>query len=248
MAGYFASDQALYTSVNVILAVFDTFNSKEYFDIAEGSILIISDKKRTEKQDLLDAISKCESYIDEKTNIVFCYSGHGCNIGGTFHFFVSDSRLPSNNLISIDEVTSLLSSFNSGKYKSITVLIDACQQKVSVSKGLGDQSSKFIDEYIDQAKGLGVIYSCKNGECSLDTYNENNISVFTYLLLQALNGHKDAVDANLLTFNKMFEYLQLNHYQSSLLLLLKSFKISLRVSILPDQKPKEFLGYSQAFV
>lgn len=53
---------------------------------------------------------------------------------------------------------------NKGRYKSITILIDACQQQISHSKGLEKQSPKFLDEYIDDAKGLGIIYSCSKGE------------------------------------------------------------------------------------
>ncbi|OLR62313.1 hypothetical protein BHF69_06255 [Anaerostipes sp. 992a] len=190
-------------------AVFETLKSQEYFSLDDNSILITSDANQTKKQDILNTIYTCDGYIDENTNIIFYYSGHGCNINDTFHFWASDSELPSANVISIDEITDILSNMSEGKYKSITILIDACQQKIDHSKRLGKQSRNFLNEYIDDAKGIGIIYSCSKGECSLDTFNKNNISVFTYLILQALNGHIDATDANCLTFNKLNEFLQL---------------------------------------
>lgn len=190
-------------------SVFNTFKSKDYFSLDDNSILITSDIDRTEKKNILNSIQSCDKFIDEHTNIILYYSGHGCIINDIFHFWVLDSELPDKNIISIDEIIGILSSMNEGRYKSITILIDACQQQISHSKGLGKQSFNFLNEYIDNAKGIGIIYSCSKGEYSLDEFNENNVSVFTYLLLQALNGHIDAVDANYLTFNKMYEFLQL---------------------------------------
>lgn len=182
---------------------------KDYFPMTDNSLLITSDNDSTQKQPLLDQINACSSFIDECTNIVFYYSGHGCNIHDTFHFVVSDSIFPSENLISIDEITDILTQMNQGSYKSITILIDACQTQPKQFKGLVNRSRNFVNEYIDNAKGLGIIYSCSKGEFSLNEFNKERISVFTFLLLQALNGCADAVDANYLTFNKMYEYLHL---------------------------------------
>lgn len=189
--------------------VFDTIKTKDYFPMNDNSILITSDKESTQKQHILDRIKACEEYIDEHTNIIFYFSGHGCNINDVFHFIVSDSIPPSANLISIDEITDILTQMNKGTYKSITILIDACQTKIKHNKGLENRSRNFINEYIDNAKGIGIIYSCSKGEFSQNEFNKEQVSVFTSLLLQALNGHTNAVDANYLTFNKLFEYLQL---------------------------------------
>ena len=190
-------------------SIFETFKSKDYFSMDDNSILITSDTDCTEKQSILDCIKACDKFIDESTNIIFYYSGHGCNVNDTFRFWVTDSEVPDKNDISITEITNILSSMNKGKYKSITILIDACQRQINQSKSLGKQSYNFLDEYIDNAKGIGIIYSCSKGEYSLDKFNKHNISVFTYLVLQALNGHTEAIDANFLTFNKMYEFLQL---------------------------------------
>lgn len=98
-----------------------------------------------------------------KNKYYFYYSGHGCNIDDTFHFWVSDSESSVKNVISINEVTDILSGMNKGRYKSITILIDACQQQISHSKGLEKQSPKFLDEYIDDAKGLGLFIHAVKG-------------------------------------------------------------------------------------
>lgn len=190
-------------------SIFETIKSKDYFSMDDNSILVTSDTHCTEKQSILDSIKSCDKFIDERTNIIFYYSGHGCNLNETFHFCVSDSELPDKNVISIDDITEILSRMNGGKYKSITILIDACQTQINHRKSLEKQSLNFLDEYIDNAKGIGIIYSCSKGEYSLDEFNKHKISVFTYLIMQALNGHIDAVEANCLTFNKLYEFLQL---------------------------------------
>lgn len=189
--------------------VFNTVKNKEYLPMSDNSLLITSDKNPTGKQALLDQINACSAFINEHTNIVLYYSGHGCNIHDTFHFVVSDSIFPFENLISIDEITDILTRMNQGRYKSVTVLIDACQTQPKQLKGLEKQSKNFVSEYIDNARGLGIIYSCSKGEFSLNEFNKERVSVFTFLLLNALNGCTDAVDANYLTFNKLYEYIQL---------------------------------------
>lgn len=189
--------------------VFDTIKNKDYFPMNDKSFLLTSDKEPTQKQHILERIKACEAFIDDRTNIVLFFSGHGCNINDTFHFIVSDSMPPLVNLISIDEITDILTHMNNGAYKSITILIDACQTQIKHNKGLENRSKNFINEYIDNAKGIGIIYSCSKGEFSHNEFNGEKVSVFTSLLLSALNGYTDAVDANYLTFNKLFNFLQL---------------------------------------
>ena len=189
--------------------VFDTIKSKVYFPMNENSILITSDNDPTQKQPILDRIRTCDTFIDAQTNIVFYFSGHGCNINDTFHFIVSDSTLPSENLISIDEITDILNQMNMGINKSITILIDACQTQLTQHKGLENRSKNFVNEYIETAKGIGIIYSCSKGEFSVNSFIKEKVSVFTHLLLQALNGYTGALDSNYLTFHKLYEYLQL---------------------------------------
>lgn len=196
--------------------VFDTIKTKDYFPMNENSLLITSDSNPTQKQPLLDQIRACCKFIDSHTNIVFYFSGHGCNINDTFHFIVSDSILPTENLISINEITDILAQMNEGSNKSITILIDACQTQFKQLKGLQNRSRNFINEYIDNANGIGVIYSCSKGEFSMNEFKKEKVSVFTFFLLQALHGHADALDTNYLTFNKLYEYLQLESRKISM--------------------------------
>ena len=56
--------------------IFHTLKSKEYFRMDDNSVLITSDTCNTEKQNILESIKACDGFIDEKTNIIFYYSGH----------------------------------------------------------------------------------------------------------------------------------------------------------------------------
>lgn len=188
--------------------IYKTFSSNDYFRLNPNSLLITSEKSKTDKSSLLASIGKCDEYIDDYTNIIFYYSGHGCNSEGVFHFFVTDSVEPDIDLLSVNEVIDELNKLNGGRRKSITLFIDACQTIINHSKGLNTFSFKMLKDYIDKVKGLGVIYSCEKGESSLDAFNKENMSVFTKLLIQALNGCVEALDGNYLTFSKMYDYLK----------------------------------------
>lgn len=190
--------------------IFDVVRKKDYFQIDDNSILITSDNSSevTKKQALIDVICGCERYITPETNILLFYSGHGCNIQGVFNFCVTDTILDAGmNLISITYLQELLLKLNGGNHGSVTILIDACQTVVPHQKRLGEQSDKFINEYVSDVNGVGIIYSCGKGEYSLDTYNGYKNSVFTYLLEVALCGHEKALDSNLLTFHSLRDFL-----------------------------------------
>ena len=75
-----------------------------------------------------------------------------------------------------------------------------------------DEEGRAADDFYYDEDMQAV--QCTSGYYGLhreyDVQGWNSISVFTYLIVQALNGHIDAVNANFLTFNKIYEFLQLN--------------------------------------
>jgi uncharacterized caspase-like protein len=51
-------------------------------------------------------------------------------------------------------------------------------------------SEEFIRRVFEQAEGLAILASCKQGQVSYE-WETNERSVFTYYLLEALQGHAD---------------------------------------------------------
>jgi uncharacterized caspase-like protein len=182
--------------------VYSVFEKSQCLSIHPDSKIILSDDGTpTAKKEILKTISTTLDHVKEETNIIFFYSGHGCIINEHFFFILSDSDGSSDSMISLDELIECLNNSNGGKHGNITDLIDACRAKLHNTKSLENKSDKYIFDYLKNINGIGIIYSCDVGEYSLDCYNEQAISVFTSFLIDALNGHLDALDGGYLTFN-----------------------------------------------
>ncbi|MBQ6889024.1 MAG: caspase family protein [Lachnospiraceae bacterium] len=189
--------------------VHNVFAKSNFLAMSTDSCLLISDDEaKTSKKAILDMLHERKGQFKKDKNIIFYYSGHGCTIDGEFYFFVSDSEKNAETMISLKELLESLKELYSGDRGSITVLIDACCERVGNKKGLQVQSDNYVLKYLKMAKGMGVIFSCTEGEYSLDCFNNQEISVFTSFLLDALKGQARALDGNFLTFASLYKYIE----------------------------------------
>ena len=189
--------------------VYDAFAKSDFLAMSTESRLLISDdESKTSKKAILGILDEMKGKFKKDKNIIFYYSGHGCTIDGEFYFFVSDSKKVAESMISLNELLDGLMKLYSDESGSITVLIDACCERVGNKKGLQEKSDNYVLKYLKMAKGMGVIFSCTEGEYSLDCFNNQEISVFTSFLLDALNGQARALDGKFLTFMSMYKYIE----------------------------------------
>lgn len=197
--------------------VYATFKNKAYLSMLPSSLLITSDHSgSTCKQAITKTLDALKGKLQEKQNVVFYYSGHGCILENKFHFTVSDSDFRADTMISIDTLLEALDSLYSSTRGNITVLIDACCKESGQTKGLSEQSRNYRVDYLSRAKGCGIIYACSKGEEALDRFIKEPISVFTSFLLEALEGQAKALDGNYLTFVSLFNYLQESSHLASM--------------------------------
>ena len=193
--------------------VYDAFAKSDFLAMSTESRLLISDdESKTSKKAILGMLDEMKGTFKKDKNIIFYYSGHGCTIDGEFYFFVSDSEKITETMISLNELLERLKRLYFDERGSVTVLIDACRERVGNKKGLQDQSENYVLKYLKLAKGMGVIFSCTEGEYSLDCFNNQEISVFTTFLLDALKGQVRALEGKFLTFLSLYKYIdeQLN--------------------------------------
>lgn len=196
--------------------VYSVFKESPCLSVYPASKLILSDDGTpTTKNVILRTISTTLDHVNEKTNIILFYSGHGCIVNGQFFFVLSDSDGSSDSMISLYELIGYLDNSNGGKHGNITVLIDACRAILHNTKSLENKSDKYIFDYLKKTRGIGIMYSCAEGEYSLDCFNDQPISVFTSFLIDTLNGYPDALDGGYLTFNSMFKYINEGSCQAS---------------------------------
>ena len=70
------------------------------------------------------------------------------------------------------------------------IVLDACHSGASIGKAEPTMSPAFIRRVFEEAEGMAVLASCKQGQQSWE-WQAKQRSVFTYYLLEALSGHAD---------------------------------------------------------
>jgi uncharacterized caspase-like protein len=79
------------------------------------------------------------------------------------------------------------------------IVLDACHSGADIGgKGPRPMSVEFIRRVFEEAEGLAVLASCKQGQLSYE-WRENERSVFTHFLLEALTGEADRDEKGFVT-------------------------------------------------
>jgi hypothetical protein len=122
--------------------------------------------------------------------LFFYFSGHGIEENGESylvpkdvnHFVIQDSAVP------ISRVKEIMIE---APARAKVIVLDACHSGIRIS-GKGDKrmSDAFIHRVFEQAEGIAILSSCKQGEVSYELPTQNH-SVFTHFLLKALEGESD---------------------------------------------------------
>ena len=139
--------------------------------------------------------------IDRNSEVVIYFSGHGVRYKNEDWLVPLDGR-PRNIDVSCVSADKLLASLQAKPPRRAVVVFDACRN-LAVGKSL--ESSGF-GENRDAAPRdeLAVLYSCQEGERSWEGKEDDfRNGVFTYYLLQALNGKDAAAPDGKITFDSL---------------------------------------------
>ncbi len=139
------------------------------------------------RNNLLTALRAVANATDEDDLLLFYYSGHGDAEDGQSYLVARDGRRAalSDTAVSLRRVEEIL---RSAKARGKIIVIDACRSGADIgSKGFSDE---FIRRVFEQAEGLAILASCKQGELSWEDRNIGQ-GVFTSFLLDALTGAAD---------------------------------------------------------
>jgi tetratricopeptide (TPR) repeat protein len=178
--------------------------TKVGYEIPDDCKWIGNIKSQTLKEAIYNFFTNEENKPDD--TLVFYYSGHGVpdKFGATF-LAPSDihSDHPFMTGFSFLDLTNSMLACNSLR---VVTILDCCYSgSLELSKGLDSKSgeeaairiaNKIVDEKGDKLKqGVGrcLLASSQGYEEAYDRMEKDH-SIFTYYLLEALNGHKNAVD------------------------------------------------------
>ncbi|WP_342479821.1 caspase family protein [Paenibacillus sp. FSL L8-0340] len=192
-------------------AVFETFENVLNLNLnVSNSKLLISDGKKVEatKANILEEIETISKSTSYDENIVIYFSGHGHRINDKNFIVPSDSiSATEEELIEIKKIIEIIEKCNC-RHK--LVIIDACFSGVvdSGRKGIGDYNFKNIKDYMEESRSLTLIASSGKDEPSYEiSPNNNQYSLFTTFLIDALEGKTECLINGYLTVQSMYDYI-----------------------------------------
>lgn len=163
--------------------------------VKKENMVILLDKNATQ----LNIIKKMSALFlnaDENDQVIFFFSGHG----GKGYFVPYDY----DKLLSHKTIKQI---FKQCKAKKKICFADACFSG-SIRKKVKNKAIKVDDTYTlkqDINGGVAVIMSSKNNESSQER-GELRQGVFTYYLLEGLNGNADLNSDKTITITELYKY------------------------------------------
>lgn len=198
-------------SCNDAKQVYNIFKSTYNLQLNDiNSILLTSDKNETSKTNILNNIDKVCENVSADEKLVIYFSGHGHRISNDNYIVPSDNAKDTElELIMIEDI---LEKMKSSKSKRALLILDSCFSGVVENGPKGIMNYKFdnIKDYIRTSSSLALISSSSKNEESFEKSPNNELSLFTTFLVDALSGKEEALDGVYLTVNSLFSYVSEN--------------------------------------
>jgi uncharacterized caspase-like protein len=188
------------------------------FGYREGNIIYAEDATQADFNSIFGTSAnykgKLYNYVkDRKSDIFIYYSGHGApNPESKEGYFVPVDCEPA--LVSLNgySLRTFYDNLSKLRYKSLTVVIDACFSGSS-EKGmlLTNMSPVFIEveEPVLKLKDAVVMTSAAGNQVS-SWYPEKGHSLFTYYFLKGIRGEADKTNGKTITAGRLKDYLSEN--------------------------------------
>jgi hypothetical protein len=204
---------ALKKCVNDAFQVASTFREVHQLNADPNHIVLMTSETTAllpHRGLIFDQMHELADGAAEDDRLLFYFSGHGHRIDGVDdHFLVPQdvfSEAKPDALVSMKEVLAIL---DGSPAKQKIIVLDACLSgPVLLGRKLhaASFSDKFFAAYLASTKGVAVLSSSAADEASYEKSPNPKISLFTFHFIQALRGAPDALDEQVLTVPKLFDY------------------------------------------
>ncbi len=156
------------------------------------------------RSQILGALSSMSQNAGEDDLLVFYFSGHGMAKDGESYLLPSDASLSAlkHTAIAMRDVHELM---EQSQARAKVLILDACHSGASLGKAASTMTSAFMQRVFNNAEGVAVLASCKQGQLSWE-WREERRSVFTYYLLQAIEGKADFDNKGFVTISDVHRY------------------------------------------
>jgi hypothetical protein len=168
------------------------------FDPARIRLLTDQTGELPTKANILVAVKAMADATDPDDLLLFYYSGHGDEEGGESYLVARDGRrlVLGDTAVPLARVREIV---EDAPARAKVIVLDACHSGADIGgKGPKPMSEEFIRRVFEQAEGLAVLASCKQGQLSYE-WRENERSAFTHFLLEALEGQADRDEKGFVT-------------------------------------------------
>jgi hypothetical protein len=142
------------------------------------------------KANILVSLKAVADATEPDDLLLFYYSGHGDEIEGASYLVARDGRrlVLGDTAVPVSRIKEII---EAAPARAKVILLDACHSGADVGgKGAQPMSTEFLRRVFEEAEGLAILASCKQGQLSYE-WQENERSVFTHFLLEALRGEAD---------------------------------------------------------
>lgn len=175
------------------------------FDPARIRLLTDNTDEKPTRANILAALQAVANATERDDLLLVYYSGHGDAAGGESYLVARDGRhlVLDDTAVSVTRVKQIV---EAAPARAKVLLLDACHSGADVGqKGPRPMTPEFIQRVFEQAEGLAILASCKQGQVSYE-WRLRERSVFTHYLLEALAGAADRDDKGFVTVQDANRY------------------------------------------
>lgn len=156
------------------------------------------------RANILSTLASIAQAAGERDSLLFYFSGHGIAHEGESYLLPRDARLAAlrHTAIAMRDLRELL---DHSPARARVIVLDACHAGAAMGKAAPTMTPEFIQRVFEEAEGLAVLASCKQGQLSWE-WTEHQRSVFTYYLLEAVQGRADGDSKGFVTVSDASRY------------------------------------------
>jgi hypothetical protein len=172
------------------------------FDPARMRLLTDHADEPPTRANILAALKAVADATEPDDLLLFYYSGHGEEDGGESYLVARDGRrlVLGDTAVSLSRVKEIV---EEAPARAKVIVLDACHSGADIGgKGPKSMSKPFIRRVFEQAEGMAILASCKQGQLSYEWREPGpgkGRSVFTHFLLEALAGAADRDEKGFVT-------------------------------------------------
>lgn len=156
------------------------------------------------RSEILAALTSIAQTAAEDDFLLFYFSGHGIARDGEAFLLPSDASYTAltDTAISFSRLKKII---QDSPARSKVIIVDACHSGAQIGKAPTEMTVEFMRHVYDEAEGLAILSSCKQQQVSWE-WPERGQSVFTYFLLQGLEGDADSHRKGFVTVSDVHQF------------------------------------------